>query len=72
MTDATAKQVVEDMTALILAVPAAQRVDYIEQSVCLLIAAMRGAAGDEYVRGFLDAARADIDQPAARYEMARH
>lgn len=73
MTDDTAKSVISDLTPLILATPVNQRADYIEQAVCLLLAAMRGAAGDEYVRGFLTAALVDLDQPAARYEFpARH
>ena len=63
MSDNTASKVINDFSALILETPVKDRADYIEAVVCMGIAAMRGGAGDEYVRGFLEAALADLDKP---------
>lgn len=41
--------------------------DFIEMTVCACIGLMRGGAGDEYVRGFLQGALADLDKPSVTY-----
>lgn len=71
--DATAKAVIDEIGPLIMARPTAERADYCEMAVCVLISAMRAAAGDEYVRGFLEAALADLDKPSMKLSiMLRH
>lgn len=70
--DILVKKVIDDLTPLIVATQAEHRTEYIEVSVCLLVSAMRGAAGDDYVRGFLGAALADLDKPATVFVKPVH
>lgn len=62
-TDKTAAKVINEFYARAMVIPEAERAYYIEMTVCMGIAMMRGGAGDEYVRGFLEAALADLDKP---------
>ena len=63
-TDKTAAKVIDEFCAHVMLVPEAERAAYIEITVCMEVAMMRGGAGDEYVRGFLKGALADLDKPA--------
>lgn len=65
-------KVIAELGALIQACPVEIRADYIELSLCMLIALMRGAVGDEYVSGFLKSALADLDGPSVTYQLSRH
>lgn len=67
-----AKKVIDEITPLIVSTQAELRPEYIECAVCLLVSAMRGAAGDDYVRGFLEAALADLDKPATAFVKSVH
>ena len=59
-----AGKVIDDIGTLVIQTPVADRADYIEGVVVLGISMMRGGGGDEYVRGFLEAALADLDKPS--------
>lgn len=67
MSDNTAAKVLNEFGARITSIPAIDRPDYIECTVCMGIALMRGGGGDEYVRGFLNAALADLDKPSETF-----
>ena len=65
--DTTTAKVLSDIGTLVMQTPVKVRADYIEGVVVLGIALMRGAGGDEFVRGFLEAALADLDLPSEVY-----
>ena len=67
-----ASKVIDDIGTLVMQSPVKERADYIEGVVCLGIAMMRGGGGDEYVRGFLEAALADLDNPAETFVRNSH
>lgn len=62
MNDPIADAVISDFGGKVNSLPASQRIDYIECTLCMCIELMR-SAGDEYVRGFLEGALADLDKP---------
>lgn len=47
----------------VMELPKAQRRDYLEMLGHVATKYMRAIGGDDYVRGWLDAARAELDQP---------
>ena len=55
----------EAMTAVqkVMELPPDQRRDYLEMLGHVATKYMRAIGGDDYVRGWLDAARAELDQP---------
>lgn len=65
--DAVADLVLRTVFSAIKGLPTEQVRDFTEMTVCACIGLMRGGAGDEYVRGFLQGALADLDKPSATY-----
>ena len=66
--DKTASRVIEELSARVMALPEQERSNYIEMTVCMGVAMMRGSFGDQYVHGFLSGALADLEKPAVVYE----
>ena len=69
-TDKTAAKVIDEFCARVMVIPETERANYIEMTVCMGVAMMRGGAGDEYVRDFLQGALADLDKPSETFQKA--
>ncbi len=68
--DKTAAKVIDEFCARVMVIPETERANYIEMTVCMGVAMMRGGAGDEYVRDFLQGALADLDKPSETFQKA--
>lgn len=64
----TAAKVLEEFGGLLMKAKDSERADYTEIAVCMGISMMRAGAGDQYVRGFLEGALADLDKPSETFE----
>jgi len=68
--DKIAAKVLKELGEKVTSLPVKERADYIECTVCMCIGLMRGGGGDEYVRGFLESAIADLDKPSQTFTKA--
>lgn len=59
-----AAEAVKEVLERILTMPIDQRIDFLEMLVTAGLNFMRAGSGEEYVRGYLDAARASLEEPS--------